>query len=96
MFNTKYWPRSDDDWQRYDRHRLLALKDIHDARVLRGFGDFDLVAYVRLERGLGDYDMDARVQNKPRPKDSEEIEASSSLDVTKAETSSIGEHFSLL
>lgn len=80
LFGNIDWPKSDAGWERYDRERNLALQEIHDARVLRGFGEFDLIAYVQGSAG---------------PNDDKEIKASSgsgdaATKVVKA--SSIGEH----
>ena len=76
LFGTTDWPNTDIEWLRYDRERSLALKDIHDARALRGYGDFDLVAYIR---------------NGSHPPDIKESKALTSDHVTEPKASSIGE-----
>ena len=59
MFTKADWPRTDEGWERYDRKRTAALKDIHDARKLRGFGKFDLVSCLR---SLADPKNDKKVK----------------------------------
>ena len=51
MFGAKMWPKSEAAWARYDRDRDQAVKEIMDARRLRGFGLFDLENYLARTEG---------------------------------------------
>ena len=50
LFHRKDWPKTDAEWENYDREKSLALEQIHDARARRGFGDFNLVDHIEKRR----------------------------------------------
>ncbi|KAL8789789.1 MAG: hypothetical protein Q9195_006681 [Heterodermia aff. obscurata] len=70
MFSDRDWPNTDAGWEHYDGERSRALKDIYDARALRAFGDFNLMAYI-LDRS--------------KPKDSKQVRVSSEVGAAEVE-----------
>ena len=51
MFGAKMWPKSATAWTQYDKDRDEAVKDIENAREMRGWGQFDLSEYLARAQG---------------------------------------------